>query len=147
VFLTILVAFVSLIFVVFNDQTSIVRTFLSTLETSFLIILGKFNTTAFSQSQPTIGPLICVAYNLAIVFILANFMITIITGYYSDAKKDYIAEKGNSDSLLFEYAKNKLNQFLKSFDLSKSSKYLDRKHMLNDMESCLRRKPANWSKL
>jgi hypothetical protein len=132
VFMVILIGFISLICVVFNDKSNSTQSFISTLETSLLIVLGKFNTNAFTQSSPVMVPLIFVAFNVVIVMTLANLMITIITGYFSQAKLEYSQLHGAGDSILLEYAKAKLYQYLRDFNRIRQKK-LKAGNFMDDM--------------
>jgi polycystin 1L2 len=107
VFSIVWAGFVSLIFAVYNDKTKGCSSFVRTLETTFLIILGKFNTSAFTQSQFIVGAVIFCVFNLCVVWMLANFIIVIITDCFSEAKRDYFALHGHGHSIMMDYFRNK----------------------------------------
>jgi polycystin 1L2 len=133
VFTIIWISFVSLIFMVYNDKTQSCSNFIKTLETTFLIILGKFSTTAFTQSRPILGPLILTAYNMIIVIVLANLVMTMIIDYYQEAQTDYFAEHGRGDSIVLEYVKNKWADF-RSQTLKIKGKKVKENHYIDNME-------------
>jgi polycystin 1L2 len=115
VFIIIWIGFISLIYVTYSDMTKSCSTFVNTLETMFMVIVGKFSTSSFTQSQPILGPIIFVAFNLAIVIILSNFLISIIVAYFDGTRRDFYEQNEGRDSILMEYAKNKWKELTKGF--------------------------------
>ena len=105
------IAFVQCIYVIFNDKSPQFSSFLTTMETCFQIILGKFDVKPMTNSNAVFGPLIYVLYNILIIFILINIILSVLTEHYSKAKLSNDLEKQDPD--LFNYIKMKIELFFK----------------------------------
>lgn len=79
VFVILWLAFVQLMYIVYNEQLYGYSTFIKSMETNFQIILGKFNIKALIQINYTIGAVIFSSYNIIILMILINIIIIVIS--------------------------------------------------------------------
>jgi hypothetical protein len=74
------------------------------MSTSFQILLGKFNANIFSPDSGSIlKPILFVSFNISIVFIMINIMITILVEHYQTARVSN--ELDIEDPGLFNYMK------------------------------------------
>ena len=62
-------AFVNLMYVYFTDYEYNFRTFIKTIQTTFLILIGKFNVSNYLNNNLALAPFIFVFYNIFIVLI------------------------------------------------------------------------------
>ena len=88
VFLTLWLAFVQMFYLFFNDRTSGYASFLKSMETSFLNILGKFDLKSLIQSNYLVGTILFSVYNYSIVVVMVNILITIISNRFSKTRND-----------------------------------------------------------
>ncbi len=88
VFLIFSMTFIQLMFVIYNDKSLGYATFIKSFESNFLIILGKFNLNSIVESNFTLGAIIFSAYNILIVFIMTNVIITIISNCFSKTRNE-----------------------------------------------------------
>jgi polycystin 1L2 len=112
VFIVVWIGFVSLIFTTYNGLTKSCSTFVKTTESAFLIILGKFSTSAFTETQPIVGPIIFTIFYLVVVIFMANLLVAMIVQYFKKSRKEFNQENGLEDSILMEYIKNKWNTLI-----------------------------------
>jgi len=66
-------------FIIYNEKSIGYATFIKSMESNFQIILGKFNLNTIVESNFTLGAIIFSTYNILIVFVLTNVVITIIS--------------------------------------------------------------------
>ena len=81
-------SFVQAIYLILNEQSKQYSTFFDTMTTCFQIIMGKFNADIFYKSDTFLAPLMFIAYNVSIVFVLLSTMISILIEYYHLARDD-----------------------------------------------------------
>ena len=87
VFIILWLSYVQLMFIVYNEQSFGYSTFIKSMETNFQIILGKFNIKPLIQANFTTGAIIFSSYNIIIVMIMINFIITIISDNFAIARE------------------------------------------------------------
>jgi hypothetical protein len=113
-FLFVWLGFVSIILAMYNSSNNTVnRSFLSILETTFLMLLHKFHTQAFIDTQPIVGPIIFIAFNLIITLLMAYCVVVIITKSYEKAKVEYELENRDDSSLMLWYVTLKYEEIIK----------------------------------
>ena len=101
-----LYSFVTVMYLVFIEQgNKQFRTLPQSLYTSFSIQLGKFSARSFETGF--LGPIIFVAFNSIIVFLLINLFICILCSAFSKIRKDYKKEHIDEDSIILNYLKRK----------------------------------------
>ena len=97
-------SFVQLMFLIYNCNLSGYASIIKSMETTFQIMLGKFDVSDMNQTQPILGPLIFSVYNIVIIFFALNIFISIITDSF-----DEIRRQEDEDTDLFELIQNKLH--------------------------------------
>ena len=112
-FFLIYIAYVQLMFLIFGSQLRGYSSFIKTMESAFLIMLGKSDASEFIQTYPILGPIIYSSYNVIILCFALNIFITIITDAFDELR---------------EQSKEKPNEFdLKRFIVLKLKKLISRK--------------------
>ena len=92
-------AFVQLMFLVFSINIQGYSTFIKAMETSFQVVLGKFNVSVYTVANPVLGPMIFAAYNIILVFVSINMFISIIVDSFGQVRID-AAKSGNEFDLV-----------------------------------------------
>jgi hypothetical protein len=119
IFFILLLSFVQAIYIIMNNKSIQFATFLSTLETCFQIILGKFNSDTFYHSDTFLGPAIFISFNICIVFIMISTFISILIENYNLAQNDH--ELDEEDPELFNYLRSLLVSVLFCFSKNKET--------------------------
>ena len=104
-FVIIWIAFVSLFNLSLNDKNLAFATMLSSVETTFQIMLGKFKVDDFVEKSSYLGSIIFITFNVFIIFIMLNMFITIISESYSQVRSE---STNKNDSLIYGYVKQNL---------------------------------------
>ena len=110
IFLVIWMAFVQILFCLMNDETILFSSIVHSMETCFQIILGKFNSSIFTQSKSALAPVLFVFYNIIIIFIFINLMVAILLENLHLAQKDENLER--QDPELFSYLKSLFTYYI-----------------------------------
>ena len=110
VFILIWLAFVQAIYLIFNDKSAQFATLVSTMETCFQLIFGKFDVIPMIKSNAVLGPIFYILYNVMIVFMLVNMVLTILTDHYNDARLTNDLDK--EDPELYNYLKSVLGSLI-----------------------------------
>jgi len=108
-FLILWMAFTQLMYLIYNDKTLGYATFIKSMESNFLIILGKCNLAPIVQQNYTLGAIIFASFNILIVMIMTNVLVTIISDKFAESRKE--AKKIKVVSLMEHLAK-KLGRFV-----------------------------------
>jgi hypothetical protein len=107
-------AFVNLMYLIFNDRSKQFTTFLQSILTTFMIFAGKFDSiTFFENSASILGPAMFGSFNLFMVIILLNVFTTIMSDNFGENRRVYKAEFKDEDSIIVEYLKNKFENLRK----------------------------------
>jgi hypothetical protein len=92
IFFVVWIAFVQLMYLIYGSHIKGYATFINSMETTFQVMLGKIDTRQTMMSNPTVTPFIIAAYNMAIVYIILNIFISIVTEAFvvvrGEAKKN-----------------------------------------------------------
>ena len=104
IFFIVWLAFVQVIYLIFNDKSIQFATILSCMETLFQLILGKFQVSSMISAHAFFGSLFYVAYNIMIVFLLINIFVSILIDNYNLIRKN--DELDIHDPNVFEYIKS-----------------------------------------
>jgi polycystin 1L2 len=88
IFIIVWVSFVQVFYVLMNAETKEFASIYQSMESCFQIILGKFNSNAFVDSKSFLSEPIFVAYNVIILFIMVNLMISILVNGFDSARND-----------------------------------------------------------
>lgn len=109
VFLVMWLAYVQLMYIFYYEKTAGFGSFTRSMVTNFLIILGKFNLDPLIESNYTASAIIFSSYNILIVMIMINFLITIISDNFALARIE--AQKIKEVSLV-SHLKKRVFEFL-----------------------------------
>jgi polycystin 1L2 len=88
IFIIVWMSFVQVFYVLMNAETKEFASIYQSMESCFQIILGKFNSNAFVDSKSFLSEPIFVAYNVIILFIMVNLMISILVNGFDSARND-----------------------------------------------------------
>ena len=88
VLIIIWLAFVQLMYLFYIEKTSGYSTFIKSMETSFLILLGKFELKPLVQSNYTIGALLFTSYNCIVLILMISLLLTILSDHFSKTKNE-----------------------------------------------------------
>ena len=88
IFMIIWLGFVQVLFLLLNAESSQFATFQNAMATCFEIILGKFNAEIFYDSSSVLAPLLFVAYNVVVVFVMISLFVSILIEHYNLARSD-----------------------------------------------------------
>ena len=104
-------AFAQIMYLILHEKSIQFSTLLSTMETCFQIILGKFQIDIMIKSNALFGSICFVLYNIIIVFVLVNLLISILTDYYNMTRMSNVLE--NEDPEILEYMSSLLSSLFK----------------------------------
>jgi polycystin 1L2 len=88
VFFMIWISFVQLLFSVFGNHLLSYSSFVKSMESAFLIMLGKANAYDFLRVYPVLGPLIYSSYNVVILCFALNLFLSIITDSFGELRRE-----------------------------------------------------------
>lgn len=88
VFGVVFFSFVVTFFLLFFDSLSAYSTIISSMETSFQIVLGKFDLKSMYEREPILGPIVFATFSLFIVFIMLSMFIAILTDSFETVRKN-----------------------------------------------------------
>ena len=94
-------AFVQLMFLIFNTDLEYYSTIVKSMQSSFEILDGKFDVKPLMLSNPVLGPIVFVSYNVMIVFISLNIFISIVIDAFREVKLD--AKRMGNDFDFIDY--------------------------------------------
>ena len=97
-------SFVQAFYLLFNDQSIELISMNKSMTTCFQIILGKFDSSVFFNSNSVLSPFVFVSYNIVIVFIMVNMFVAILIEKYELARHDQ--DLNNQDIELVSYLKS-----------------------------------------
>jgi polycystin 1L2 len=101
------IAFVQLWHLIFGMQIEGYSTITRSMESAFLMMLGKFDTSDIQRLQPFLGPIIFCAYNIVILFFALNIFISIIAEAFNLVRHEDGANGDDSYFDLFEHVVKK----------------------------------------
>ena len=114
IFMIIWMAFVQIMYLIFNENSPQFSTVVKTMETCFQMVLGKFEVDVMIKSNALFGTALFVLYNLVVVCVLMSMFLTIIADNYSEIAKDENLSLEEEDPDLFEYLKEKVSFLIPS---------------------------------
>ncbi|XP_071797300.1 polycystin-1-like [Asterias amurensis] len=100
-------AFAQLTYLLFHAIVGSFSTFITTTETLFSMLLGKFDFEALKMAKPIIGGAVFVVYIMTMYMILTNMFITIVT----EAFRQLRAKKGSDDATDHEMVEFMIDRF------------------------------------
>jgi len=93
--------FVQAFYVLMNAENKEFASIYKSMESCFQIILGKFNSDAFVDSKSFLSEPMFVTYNVIILFIMVNLMVSILVNGFDLARNDNDLSQGDVD--IFSY--------------------------------------------
>ena len=112
VFLIMYMAFVQLMYVIYNDKIFGYATFTRSMITNFLYLLGYMDRSLL-QVNFTMAAIILTSFIVIVCIIMVNFVITILSDSLGEARKE--AKKYKQDSGVLKHLKEKLKSKLKPY--------------------------------
>ena len=108
-FLNLFLAFLQILYLFYNEKTPGFATLVSSMETCFQILLGKFDVRPLLESNALLGPLVFSGYNIAVLFVILSIFVTVLSDSYISAKSDVDGTEYETD--LVEFVRNKWGEF------------------------------------
>lgn len=106
-----LLAFVQLFYLLFYQDIMINSTLIKTMEFCFEMMLGNSSAKAILKANPILGPIIFGLFNLLVVLVSLNILISIIVESFDTIRKN--SELQNKDTEVIEYGIEKIVQSFK----------------------------------
>lgn len=107
-------SFVNLMYLIMNDKKLSFNTVLASAETTFQILLGKFQVNDFLKDNSILAPFIFILYNVIILLIMLNVFVTIVSEHYALACQE---DQNMEDRIsLMDFFIQKLRYFFKKRD-------------------------------
>jgi polycystin 1L2 len=111
IFLVTVFAFIQAAFVKFNDNILGLSTFFKSVETGFLLMLGKFQLSDMLAANPVCSVIFYMTFNVFVIMVLLNMFVSMISDAFEQAKE----EEKNGDPLGLEnYLYEKIAKFFGS---------------------------------
>jgi hypothetical protein len=92
-------------FVIFNDRIHGFSTFVKTIESGFLLILGKFQLSDMLIANPYWTILFHVSFNICVIFVMFDLFLTIICDSLNAAKED---ERSSQQLPMYDFLTSKM---------------------------------------
>jgi hypothetical protein len=100
-------SFVQAIYLILNNEALEFSSLPNTMYTCFQIILGKFNADLFYDAESMVAPILFVAYNVCVVFVMLNIFVSILIESFNLVRVD--KQLYEEDPELFSYLKSLLS--------------------------------------
>jgi hypothetical protein len=108
IFMILWTSFVQVFYLLLNDQSVQFASLLDSMSACFQMMLGQFNAGIFSPDAGSfLRPILFVIFNISIVFVMINVMITILNEHYQTARLS--CELDIEDPELYNYFRSLLN--------------------------------------
>ena len=128
IFTFILFAYINLSYLILMENNAQFSTISRSISTTFLIIIGKFNSKSF---YTPLGSVMFISFHVALIFVLLNLFISTLCNNFSQIRADYKTKHNNEDSVIFNYFKNKITpKMLAMFGFKSSNYKLDRENVI-----------------
>ena len=137
-FMAVYLSFVQIIYLFLNEKNIKYSTVLRTMETLFLVLLGSFKKEDFFLSNDMLlVTIIFIFYNLFMVIIILNILISMITDYYDLTRKD--PKSYEHEIVIIDFVIAKMKEYIRKFkDLNKKEEAISRtdeyKNTINSFE-------------
>ncbi|VDL90591.1 unnamed protein product [Schistocephalus solidus] len=105
VFGVVFFSFVTTFYLLFLGTLPAYSTFIQSMETSFQIVLGKFDVTSMHELEPLLGPMAFATFTLFIVFIMLNMFVAILTDSFEVVRKDPSLQSNDHEMVVFALAR------------------------------------------
>jgi hypothetical protein len=110
-FIILWLSFVQTMYLIFNEKSVQFASLVTSMETLFQLILGKFDVLPIIKANVFFGSIFYLLYNVLVVFMLINIFLSILTDHYNEARMSNDLDK--EDPELFNYFKSVLGSVLK----------------------------------
>ena len=131
VFIILWLSYVQLMYLLFNGTSLGYSTFIKSMETSLQILIGKFNLKQLIEKSYFISAIIFSSYNIIMLLIMVNILITIISDKFIEARKE---AKSIKETSILEYLIQKIKQKIFQKENYKMKNY--KRNNVNYLESC-----------
>lgn len=101
VFAIIFFSFVVTFFLLFYDTMPAYSTMISSMETSFQIVLGKFDVTGMYEREPILGPGVFATFSLFIIFIMLSMFVAILTDSFGMVRMNPALQNHDHEMVTF----------------------------------------------
>jgi polycystin 1L2 len=118
VFLISVFAFIQAGYVIFNDSILGLSTFFKSVETGFLLMLGKFQLEVMLLNNPVCSVIFYMTFNIFVIMVLLNLFISMMTDAFERAKEE---EKSADPLGLENYLYEKMAKFFDSVKKEKNT--------------------------
>jgi len=111
IFLILWMSMVQTFYIIFNVNSFQFASFVKSMETCFQMVLGKFEVDSLIEANALFGTTLFILYNILVVFMLVNMLVSILTDNYAEVKMNS-SFLDDEDPDLFKYVKSIVTQFL-----------------------------------
>ncbi|VDO02566.1 unnamed protein product [Rodentolepis nana] len=87
-FALIFFSFVATFYLLFYDTMTAYSIMNSSMQTSFQIVLGKFDVKGMYEREPILGPMVFAGFSLFIIFIMLSMFVAILTDSFEIVRRD-----------------------------------------------------------
>ena len=101
IFFVIWIAFVQVMYFIYNNDLREYSSPTKSMESAFLIILGKFDAKKFLFTNTVFGPCVFAAYNVFVLWFALNIFVSIITGSFDKVRHE--AKENPEDDFVYMY--------------------------------------------
>jgi polycystin 1L2 len=101
IFIITWMSFVQAFYILLNTEAKEFASMADSMATCFQIILGKFNSQAFVGSKSFLSMPLFVAYNVAIIFVMVNLLVSILEESFQLARKDNDLNRDDVDVISY----------------------------------------------
>jgi len=101
IFFIIWIAFVQEFYFIYNNDFREYASLIKSMESAFLIILGKFDAKKFLFTNTVLGPCVFAAYNVFVLWFALNIFVSIITGSFDKVRHE--AKENPEDDFVYMY--------------------------------------------
>ena len=116
-------AFVQTIYILMNDQSLQMDSFVHTMTTCFQIILGKFNGDIFYKRDSILALFVFIGYNVCVIFVLVSLFVTILIEHYDLACGDLDLDR--KDPHLYNYLRSVASSVFARKEKQRTPVYID----------------------
>jgi len=108
IFIILWFSFVQTMYLIFNEKSGQFASLVTSMETLFQLILGKFDVLPIIKANAALGSVFYILYNILVVFMLINIFFSILTDNYNEARMSNDLDR--QDPELFSYCKSLLGR-------------------------------------
>lgn len=113
IFAIVFMAYVQTFYLALNDKVYTFNNILSSMGTSFQILLGKFDMDQIIRANPVLGIILFISFNLSMLMIVLNLIITSISDTFTKVKEN--SHEYLEGTEMTEYVKERFNEILTDY--------------------------------